>query len=157
MELAINNVDLLTKLALALFLGMCLGIERVVAGKIAGMRTYGLVTMGSALFTMIGVTVAGGYGSTPALIESIRMTAQIITGIGFIGAGLILFNGSKVSGVTTAAGIWVSAGVGVATGYGLYVLAVATTVLALVTFTVLWYVEERLKALIRTGIAERED
>lgn len=157
MELAINNVDLLTKLALALFLGMCLGIERVVAGKIAGMRTYGLVTMGSALFTMIGVIAAGGYGMPSAFTESIRMTAQIITGIGFIGAGLILFNGSKVSGVTTAAGIWVSAGVGVATGYGLYVLAVATTVFALVTFTVLWYVEERLKALIRTGIAERED
>lgn len=157
MELVINNVDLVMKLAIALFLGMCLGIERVVAGKIAGMRTYGLVTMGSALFTIIGVVVTGGYDSSVAFAESIRFTAQIITGIGFIGAGLILFNGSKVSGVTTAAGIWVSAGVGVAIGYGLYFLAIATTVFALITFTVLWYVEDRLKVFIRTGLNEKDD
>lgn len=157
MESTINNIDLIIKLALALFLGMCLGIERVVAGKIAGMRTYGLVTMGSALFTIVGVVAAGGYESTLAVKESIRLTAQIITGIGFIGAGLIIFNGSKVSGVTTAAGIWVAAGVGVATGYGLYLLAITATVFALITFTILWYVEDRLKIFIRAEIAEREE
>jgi putative Mg2+ transporter-C (MgtC) family protein len=157
MELAVNNLDLIVKLAIALFLGMCLGIERVVAGKIAGMRTYGLVTMGSALFTAIGIITAGGYDSALAFKESIRLTAQIISGIGFIGAGLILFNGAKVSGVTTAAGIWVSAGVGVATGYGLYTLAIVTTIFALLTFTVLWYAEDRLKMFIRSGLDDKDD
>lgn len=157
MELIINNTDLVIKLALALFLGMCLGIERVVAGKIAGMRTYGLVTMGAALFTIVGIVASGGYESALAIKESIRLTAQIITGIGFIGAGLIIFNGAKVSGVTTAAGIWVAAGVGAATGYGLYVLAITATIFALITFTILWYVEDRLKIFIRAEIAEREE
>lgn len=157
MEAVISDIGLIMKLVLALFLGMCLGIERVVAGKIAGMRTYGLVTMGSALFTIIGVVVAGGYESELAFKESIRLTAQIITGIGFIGAGLIMFNGSKVSGVTTAAGIWVAAGVGVAVGYGLYVLAVSATVFALTTFTALWYIENRLKIFIRAGLNAKEE
>ena len=157
MESAINNLDLIIKLALALFLGMCLGIERVVAGKIAGMRTYGLVTMGSALFTIVGVVAAGGYESSVALRESIRLTSQIIPGIGFVGAGLIIFNGARVSGVTTAAGIWVAAGVGAATGYGLYLLAIVTTIFALITFTILWYVEDRLKIFIRAEIADWEE
>lgn len=156
MESIGQNTDIIIKLVLALLLGMCLGIERVVAGKMAGMRTYGLVTMGSALFTVIGVVAAGGYESVFALKESIRLTAQIVVGIGFIGAGLIFFTGSKVSGITTAAGIWVSAGVGVAVGYGFYVMAIVATALALITFTVLWYVEDRLKGFIRSELEDND-
>lgn len=151
-----QNIEIGLKLIAALFLGMSLGIERALAGKTAGMRTYGLVTMGSALFVIIGVIAGGGFESFRGSIESLRLTGQIIVGVGFLGAGLIIFKSSKVSGVTTAAGIWVSAGVGMAIGYGLYPLAVISTVLILFVFTGLWYVEDRLKTLIRNE-EETED
>lgn len=144
-----GHLEIISKLAAALLLGMSLGIERAIAGKTAGMRTYGLVTMGSALLAMTGVFIGGGFESQTALTDSIRFSAQIITGIGFIGAGLIFIKGVDVSGVTTAAGLWVSAGVGIAVGYGFYVLAISTTVLAILTFTFFWYVEDRLKAIVR--------
>lgn len=143
-----GNLEIFLKLLVALFLGMSLGIERALAGKIAGMRTYGLVAMGSALFVIIGVMAGGGFDSPLALTESLRFTAQVITGIGFIGAGLIFFKDQTVSGVTTAAGIWVAAGVGMAIGYELYVLALIASIFALLVFTVLWYVEEKLKAFL---------
>ena len=143
-----DNLEIFLKLLAALFLGMSLGIERALAGKIAGMRTYGLVAMGSALFVIIGVMAAGGFDSSVALTESLRFTAQVITGIGFIGAGLIFFKDQTVSGVTTAAGIWVAAGVGMAIGYELYLLALFASIFALFVFTVLWYVEEKLKVFL---------
>lgn len=139
------NFEIIMKLVAALFLGMSLGIERAIAGKTAGMRTHGLVTMGSTLFTIVAVIAAGGYASEAALRESIRFTSQVLPGIGFIGAGLIFFKGEKVSGVTTAAGIWVAAGIGVAIGYGLYILAVIATIFSLIVFTGFWYIENRLK------------
>lgn len=149
-----SNIEIIVKLVVALLLGMSLGVERAVAGKTAGMRTYGLVTMGSALFTIVGVLAAGGYESDVAFRESLRFTAQILTGIGFIGAGLIFSHGGKVSGVTTAAGIWVAAGIGVAVGYGLYLLAAVTTFFVLLVFTGLWYVENRLKTLVHFDTEE---
>ncbi len=144
-----QDTEILLKLFLALFLGMSLGVERAIAGKTAGMRTYGLVTMGAALFVVVGVMAAGGFGSPSASVESIRLSAQIITGIGFLGAGLIFFNGGKMNGVTTAAGIWVAAGIGMSVGYGLYLVAVAATIFALFVFTVLWYIENRLMKFAR--------
>lgn len=144
-----HDFEIVLKLFTALFLGMSLGVERALAGKTAGMRTYGLVTMGSALFVIIGILASGGYGSaSPFTDSSARITAAIIQGIGFIGAGLIFFKvgDAKVSGVTTAAGIWVAAGVGVAIGYGFYTLAVVTTVFTLFAFTGLWYIENKVKA-----------
>lgn len=144
------NLEIILKLFIALFLGMSLGIERALSGKTAGMRTYGLVTLGATLFVIIGVLTSGGYNSSLSGIftdSSARVTAAIIQGIGFIGAGLIIFKGSKVSGVTTAAGIWVAAGIGVAIGYGFYVLAVIATVFTLFTFTGLWYIENKVKSL----------
>lgn len=141
------NIEIIIKLIVALFLGMSLGVERAVAGKTAGMRTYGLVMMGSTLFTIVGVMAAGGYDSDNGFRESLRFTAQILTGIGFIGAGLIFSHGGKISGVTTAAGIWVAAGIGVAIGYGLYILAVVATIFVMLAFTGFWYIENRLKML----------
>ena len=148
------NIEIILKLVVALFLGMSLGVERAVAGKTAGMRTYGLVTMGSALFTIVAVTAAGGYDSDVAFRESLRFTAQILTGIGFIGSGLIFSHDGKVSGVTTAAGIWVAAGIGVAVGYGLYLLAAIAMVFVLIIFTGLWYIENRVKTLAHSDDAE---
>ncbi|MBI5078386.1 MAG: MgtC/SapB family protein [Candidatus Yonathbacteria bacterium] len=144
-----QDIEIILKLFIALLLGMSLGIERAIAGKTAGMRTYGLVTMGSALFVIVGVLASGGYGNSVALSESTRFTASIISGIGFIGAGLIFFKDAKVSGITTAAGIWVAAGIGVAIGYGFYMLAVITTIFALFVFTSLWYIENKIKSFAR--------
>jgi putative Mg2+ transporter-C (MgtC) family protein len=115
--LSSQNVEIFLKLFVALFLGMSLGIERALAGKTAGMRTYGLVTIGAAVFVIIGILASGGSATTNIFTDSsARITASIIQGIGFIGAGLIIFRDSKVSGVTTAAGIWTAAGVGIAIG-----------------------------------------
>lgn len=140
-----ENIEIFLKLFTALVLGMLLGIERAIVGKTAGMRTYGLVTLGSALFVIVGVMAGGGFDGGQGSVESLRLTAQIITGIGFLGAGLIFFQGGKINGVTTAAGIWVAAGVGMAIGYGYFVLAFATTILALLVFTLLWHLENSLK------------
>lgn len=140
-----QDIEVALKLIIALALGMSLGIERAIAGKTAGMRTYGLVTMGSALFVIVGVLASGGYNTASSFTDSsARITAAIIQGIGFLGAGLIIFKQSKVSGVTTAAGIWTSAAVGVAIGYGFYTLAVIATVLTLFIFTGLWFIEHKL-------------
>lgn len=136
-----DMIDMMLKLIMALSLGIALGIERAIVGKTAGMRTYGLVALGSALFTIIGAEVAGGTS------DSLRLTGQVITGIGFVGAGLIFFNGEKISGVTTAVGIWVSAGIGMAVGYGLYAIAVVVSILSIFVFSVLWYIENRLKII----------
>lgn len=145
--LSSENLEIIFKLFAALFLGMSLGIERAIAGKTAGMRTYGLVTLGSTLFVVAGILASGGYTGSVFTDSSARITAAIIQGIGFIGAGLIIFKDSRVSGVTTAAGIWVSSGIGVAIGYGFYTLAIATTLLTLFVFTVIWYLENKLKIL----------
>lgn len=150
--LSAQDLEITLKLFTALFLGMSLGIERAIVGKTAGMRTYGLVTMGSALFAIVGIMASGGYYSTAATYSdsSARITAAIIQGIGFIGAGLIFFKvkDEKVSGVTTAAGIWVAAGIGVAIGYGFYILAIITTIFTLFAFTGLWYIENKVKSLV---------
>ncbi|OIO30584.1 hypothetical protein AUJ77_02120 [Candidatus Nomurabacteria bacterium CG1_02_43_90] len=147
--ITVDTWVLILKLGAALFLGMSLGIERALAGKTAGMRTYGLVTLGSALFVIMGILASGGYhNNVPSFADSsARITAAIIQGIGFIGAGLIIFKGSKVSGVTTAAGVWVAAGIGVSIGYGFYVLAIITTIFTLFVFTGLWYIENKVRSL----------
>lgn len=147
-----QSFEIVLKLFTALFLGMSLGIERAIAGKTAGMRTYGLVTMGSALFVIIGVLATGGYQAANSVFtdSSARITAAIIQGIGFIGAGLIFFKDTKISGITTAAGIWVAAGVGAAIGYGFYCLAITTTAFALFAFTGLWYIENKVKVFARS-------
>lgn len=134
------------ELAFALLLGMFIGIERSIAHKEAGMRTFGLVALGACFFTMmprlLGVDDSSSVGFDP-----FRITAAVITGIGFLGGGLIIFDG-ELKGLTTAAGLWVSAGVGVAIGLGLYGIAVFATILTLLAFTLMWYVERGIAASV---------
>jgi len=142
MELvSINYSDIFLGLLLAIIFGALLGVERNLAGKMAGMRTYALVSMGSALFVDISRLVIAGSAGSLANIDPLRVASQIIVGIGFIGAGLVVLRGSQLTGITTAAGVWVAAGVGMACGFGLYALAIFTTGLALFIFTILWIVE----------------
>ncbi len=145
MDLGIfSEIDIIARLATAILLGMTLGVERVVAGKTAGMRTYALVSMGAALFVIISLHAPFLHPGN-ASIDPLRVTAQVVVGIGFIGAGLIIFRNSRVRGLTTAAGLWVAAGIGLASGYALYMLAITATILTLVVFTVMWYVELLIK------------
>lgn len=139
----------LTPLAVALFLGMLIGFERILAHKTAGPRTHALVSMGSALFIIIGQEVASAYSGTTGL-DPLRIASQIVVGVGFLGAGMIIFKDSHLQGLTTASGLWVAAGIGVAAGFRLYDLAVMATILTLFIFTVLWYFESRVKRFERT-------
>ena len=140
----ISNFDTFLILLVAVCLGGLLGLERTLAGKIAGMRTYALVSMGSALFVIISQTATVLYYNT-SNTDPLRMISQIIVGIGFIGAGLVWHRSSKVTGITTAAGLWISAGVGIACGFGFFVIAGIAVALSLLVFTLMWYLETRLK------------
>lgn len=132
------------QLALAALLGLFVGAERSIAGKTAGMRTFALVSLGSCLFVITSVVITTQYLGK-VNFDPMRVSAAIITGVGFIGAGLIIFRQSILRGLTTAAGLWVAAGVGAAVGFGLYYVAIFTTLLTLVIFTAVWFVEEHIK------------
>ncbi len=133
------------QLLFAASLGMLIGIERVIAHKTAGMRTYALVSMSSCLFIIISDVVNRQYFALGTDVQPMAITAAIITGIGFLGAGLIFFQNHKVNGLTTAAGLWVACGIGVAIGFKMYTIALMATVLTLFVFTVLWFVEDSVR------------
>lgn len=138
-------IQLFFPILIALLLGMLVGTERTLAHKTAGLRTYGLVAMGSALFVVIAQSLGNGVGIDGD--ELMRVVAGIITGIGFLCAGVIIFRDSTVTGLTTAAGLWIAAGIGIAAGFELYELAVFTTALTLLTFTVFWFVERGVQGI----------
>lgn len=140
-QFLISYGDMAVKLLLALLLGSLVGLERTLSGKQAGMRTYALVSMGSCLFVVISETIRQTFGDL-AGFDPLRMASQVIVGIGFIGAGLIIFQGNNIHGLTTAAGLWVTAGLGMAVGFGLWSLAIVAAVLTLFIFALLWRVEK---------------
>ncbi len=123
--------DLTLRLLLAAGLGAAIGIERELRGKPAGLRTNILIAVGSALFTTVSTQIATT-GGTPD-----RIAAQIVTGVGFLGAGAILHSGGSVHGMTTAATVWVNAAVGMAAGAGYYAMAAIATGITLVVLAVL--------------------
>lgn len=140
----LQMIDSIIKLLIALLLGVVIGVERVWAHKTAGMRTYALVSLGSALFIIISEMVAQKYlGVTN--FDPLRLASQIIVGVGFIGTGVIFTKGMELKGLTTATGLWVAAGIGMACGFGLFNLAIVVSVLTLFIFIVLWFIEHFLK------------
>lgn len=142
----LNITDITLRLAVALLLGMSIGIERAIAGKTAGVRTHALVAMGSAMFMIVGMLALGAHSTTErTYIESMRVIVAIITGIGFLGAGIFISKDSNAGGMTTAAGIWVAAGVGISAGYGFFSIAVIATLFTLIVFTLLWDIEHKVK------------
>jgi putative Mg2+ transporter-C (MgtC) family protein len=142
------TIDILIRLLVAVLLGGIVGVERTLAGKTAGMRTYALVAMGSALFVLISQIVSANFIGLTSF-DPLRMASQILVGIGFIGAGLVFHDHQhmRTSGLTSAAGLWVSAGIGMAVGFGLYPLAIIAALLTLLIFTILWYVEKGFKKI----------
>jgi putative Mg2+ transporter-C (MgtC) family protein len=140
--------DLTIRLLLAAALGAAIGIEREIHQKPAGLRTNILITFGSALFTTASIAMVR-LGATPD-----RITAQVVTGIGFLGAGAILRSGRSVHGLTTAATIWVDAGIGMAAGAGEWAMAVLATTATLVVLAVLPPIEAYCER--RAGISQRD-
>lgn len=138
----ISNFDLIVRLLLAGVLGGFVGYERERHNRPAGLRTHILVCLGSSLVMI--VSVAGFGGGMGATGDQARIAAQVVSGIGFLGAGTIMRQGSAVRGLTTAASLWVVAAIGLATGIGLYVAAVVTTILVLLSLYLLSGVEEYL-------------
>jgi putative Mg2+ transporter-C (MgtC) family protein len=139
-------VDLVGRLALAAALGAVIGLEREYHRKAAGLRTNILIALGSALYTILSLQFAHDGGTSD------RIAAQIVTGIGFLGAGAILRSGGSVHGLTTAATIWVNAAIGMAAGAGLYATAAVTALITLVVLALLGPIEayfERRRSLER--------
>ena len=128
-----SDAELIRRLLTAVLLGAMLGFEREVRQKSAGLRTNILIAVGAALFTLMSYELAfEATGGDPG-----RVAAQIVTGIGFLGAGAIMRTGSGVQGLTTAATVWVNAAVGVAAGGGEYHLAFMATAVTLAALLVL--------------------
>ena len=120
----VNTYNAIYKLLLSLVLGACIGIERRHKGQIAGMRTFALISMGATLAMLVSIYIPQEYmglkNGDPG-----RIAAQVISGIGFLGAGAIIQMKGSVRGLTTAAGIWMTACIGLAVGSGMYVISVA--------------------------------
>lgn len=141
-DISLPFFELILRLFLAAFLGGFVGVEREKTNRFAGLRTHMLVCIGSTL-----IMIVSQYGFSQSLYENFivvdpsRVAAQVVSGIGFLGAGTILFLKDKIRGLTTAASLWAVAGVGLAIGGGLYAAAIATTILIFVVLAVLKPIE----------------
>ena len=154
MELfVVSDLDLMLRLTFAVVLGIAIGAERSRVGKRAGMRTYGLVSLGACLFVVMSGVVSTKYAES-FVFDPLRVASQIVVGIGFLGAGVIFVQRQVLTGLTTAAGLWVVAAIGASCGYGLYTIAAYVTFLVLFIFQALWYIEERFVRKARTDIEE---
>lgn len=141
----IFNLDFLIRLTVALALGFTLGLERELTNKYAGLRTHILVCLGACVFTLLSIygfpTFAAGdnviVDQATGIRDTARIAAQIVTGIGFIGAGTVLRNGPMVFGLTTAATLWMAASIGMACGAGMFDVAVISTIISVGVLTVI--------------------
>ena len=134
--------EFVLRLFVAAMLGGAIGLEREYRAKEAGFRTHFLVALGSGLFMILSQfgfnDVLGHYEQVS--LDPSRIASQVVTGIGFIGAGTIIFQKHVVRGLTTAAGLWVTSAIGMTAGAGMYVLSIATTVLVLLCLEALYFI-----------------
>jgi putative Mg2+ transporter-C (MgtC) family protein len=137
------QLDLSLRLLVAAGLGLVIGFEREIHGHPAGLRTHMLVAMGSGLFTVLSIHGFGGEGGG-APVDPTRIAAQIVSGIGFLGAGAILKDGIVIRGLTTAASLWATAAVGMAAGAGEWTISIVATVVILISLWPINALAERL-------------
>lgn len=145
------NAEYIIRLFLALVLGFSLGLERELTNKYAGLRTHILVCLGACVFTLLSIyafpTFATGDNvvihNATGIRDTSRVAAQIVTGIGFIGAGTVLRNGPMVFGLTTAATLWIAASIGMACGSGMFDIAIIATVLSVAVLTLIRIFEKQ--------------
>lgn len=132
-----NIIEIIYRLILGATLGALIGVERSLFKKQAGMRTFALVSLGATLFSL---------SATYFSIDSgVRILANIVLGIGFLGAGLIFSKNEHIYGITTAAALWVTAGIGMAIGQGFYLEAFITTILVLIILAILPLIENKIR------------
>lgn len=136
MNLILPLKEIIYRLVLAAILGGIIGMERSLLKKQAGLRTFALVSLGASLFSYLGYSV---FPNDPTSVS--RIIANLVVGVGFLGAGLIFLKEEKIYGLTTAAALWVTAAIGGAVGIGLYFEAFLTTILAVVILTLWTYIE----------------
>lgn len=142
--LEVLEPQLLGRFLLATVLGATVGLERELSGKPAGLRTNILICVGAELLTELSLVAAGFATHDPIRSDPARIAAQIVSGIGFIGAGTILVARGNVLGLTTAATLWVVAAIGMAVGLQLYVAAIGATVIVVVILVALGWLERRM-------------
>lgn len=128
-----GTLDILVRLSAAAVFGGVIGFERDVHGRSAGLRTHLLVCVGSALFMLVSLSTPGFLEGTSIRVDPGRIAAQIVTGIGFLGAGVVIKQGASVRGLTTAACLWVTAALGMAAGGGMYWVGAFVTALTVIT------------------------
>lgn len=141
-----QNSEIIIRLAVAVVFGMVIGAERLLVHKEAGMKTHALVSLGAALFVIISEYLSIKYAGMSGF-NSAMITGNIIVGVGFLGAGSIIFQNSQLKGITTAGGLWVTAGIGMAAGYGLFSLAIITGVLVMIIFLALNFIEKPIRRI----------
>lgn len=138
----VNLIGAITKLVLSLVLGATIGIERRRKGQIAGLRTFALISMGATLAMLISIYIPQEYlglkNGDPG-----RIAAQVVSGVGFLGAGAIIQMKGSVRGLTTAAGIWMTACIGLAVGAGMYLISVIATLLIIFILVNIERIEQR--------------
>ena len=146
------QIDILVRVTVALLLGAIVGIEREYRGHPAGVRTLAMVSVGSCIFTAAGLFLFPGHMTDPT-----RIAAQVVTGVGFLGAGAIFRAQDGVKGLTTAATVWVVAAIGMATGFGLYVLATGAALLVLIALALIRPIELRFLHHLDHPMRRRDD
>lgn len=142
--LDISVLDILLRLLCALIVGIVIGTEREYTHRPAGMRTHMLVSLGACVVMIIGQLIFVQYREYNATPDPARMAAQVITGVGFLGAGTILREGPTVKGLTTAASLWSTACLGLAAGAGYYALAIAGMLFIFATLTIFEVIQKKL-------------
>ena len=148
----LSSLDIVLRVVLAAVLGGAIGLERELRDREAGLRTHLLVSVGAALFTMVSAYAWTDWQFSQReglVFDPTRIAAQVVTGIGFLGAGAIIRQGLSVKGLTTAATLWVVAAIGMAAGVGYYEAAFVTTALVLVSLWPLRIVAYRMSARTR--------
>ncbi|NMA02775.1 MAG: MgtC/SapB family protein [Clostridia bacterium] len=135
------EAEMVLRLLLAAFLGGIIGLERENLNKAAGLRTHTLVSVGSCLIMLVSISMYKQFNSE-VNADPARLAAQVVSGIGFLGAGTIMRSGVNVKGLTTAATLWVVAGIGLAVGSGNYLAAALTTILVFILLVYFYKIEE---------------
>ena len=145
----LTNTDLILRMLLASVLGAAIGFERERAHKVAGLRTHALVSLGAALLSLVSLYLFQTFPSVNGVTGfDYHLIANIIVGIGFIGAGTIMRHGSRIVGTTTASTLWLVAGVGMAAGLGFYMGALVGAAIGYLVLTLLWQVQTKIVAKV---------
>lgn len=134
--MVITNHDIIMRLLIALIVGGLTGLERERSHQFAGFRTHILVSVGSCITSITSLSLFFQYSSY-SNIDPARLSAQVLSGVGFLGAGAILKTSNGIRGLTTAAGIWATACIGIAVGYGYYILAISAWLFVMITLYIL--------------------